>query len=149
MTTASSRSTPGQSRAVGPMPGPRSGGSLSGMDLATRVRTLLDLHHTGRTLVLPTVWDAWSAKVVTEARFPALSIGSHPLDDARDGVRRICAAAPDRRLTADLESGYNTAPARPRKSSDSPQTTGLPRIGTATRVMRTKSGDVGTSWIVS
>src|SRR5215203_7240414 len=126
MTTASSRSTPGQSRAVGPMPGPRSGGSLSGMDLATRVRTLLDLHHTGRTLVLPTVWDAWSAKVVTEARFPALSIGSHPLadsrgqgdkedmslDDALDGIRRICGDVPDRPVTADLESGYNTAPAR-------------------------------------
>jgi 2-methylisocitrate lyase-like PEP mutase family enzyme len=108
------------------MPGPRSGGSLSGMDLATRARTLLDLHQTGRTLVLPTVWDAWSAKVVTEAGFPALSIGSHPLadsrgqgdkeemslDDALDGVRRICAAAPDRPVTADLESGYDTAPAR-------------------------------------
>jgi len=39
------------------------------MDLATRARTLLDLHHTGRSLVLPTVWDAWSAKVVIEAGF--------------------------------------------------------------------------------
>jgi 2-methylisocitrate lyase-like PEP mutase family enzyme len=96
------------------------------MDLATRARTLLNLHHTGRTLVLPTVWDAWSAKVVIEAGFPALSIGSHPLadsrgqgdkehmslDDALDGVRRICNAAPDRPVTADVESGYDTAPAR-------------------------------------
>ena len=31
-------------------------------DLATRAQQLLDLHHSGTTLVLPTVWDAWSAK---------------------------------------------------------------------------------------
>jgi 2-methylisocitrate lyase-like PEP mutase family enzyme len=96
------------------------------MDLATRAQTLLNLHHTGRTLVLPTVWDAWSANVVTDAGFPALSIGSHPLadsrgqgdkedmslDDAIDGIRRICDAAGDRPVTADVESGYDTAPAR-------------------------------------
>ena len=88
-------------------------------------RTLLDLHHTGTTLVLPNVWDAWSARAVAEAGFPALSIGSHPLadsrgqgdnedmtlDDALDGVRRICAAVPDLPVTADLESGYDTDPA--------------------------------------
>lgn len=34
------------------------------MNLATLARTLLDLHHTGRTLVLPNVWDAWSARAV-------------------------------------------------------------------------------------
>ena len=92
---------------------------------ATRARALLDLHHTGRTLVLPNVWDAWSARVVAEAGFPALSIGSHPLadsrgqgdgedmtlDDALDGVRRICSAVPGVPVTADLESGYDTAPA--------------------------------------
>ncbi|MCY7401752.1 MAG: isocitrate lyase/phosphoenolpyruvate mutase family protein [Nocardioides sp.] len=95
------------------------------MDLATLARTLLDLHHTGSTLVLPNVWDAWSARAVVEAGFPALSIGSHPLadsrgqgdnedmslDDALDGVRRICGAVPDVPVTADLESGYDTAPA--------------------------------------
>jgi 2-methylisocitrate lyase-like PEP mutase family enzyme len=92
------------------------------MDIATRARTLLDLHHTGTTLVLPNVWDAWSARAVAEAGFPALSIGSHPLadsrgqgdnedmtlDDALDGVRRICSAVPDLPVTADLESGYDT-----------------------------------------
>ena len=92
------------------------------MDIATRARTLLDLHHTGTTLVLPNVWDAWSARAVAEAGFPALSIGSHPLadsrgqgdnedmtlDDALDGVRRICSAVPDVPVTADLESGYDT-----------------------------------------
>lgn len=92
------------------------------MDIATRARTLLDLHHTGTTLVLPNVWDAWSARAVAEAGFEALSIGSHPLadsrgqgdnedmtlDDALDGVRRICSAVPDVPVTADLESGYDT-----------------------------------------
>jgi 2-methylisocitrate lyase-like PEP mutase family enzyme len=92
------------------------------MDIAERARTLLDLHHTGTTLVLPNVWDAWSARTVADAGFPALSIGSHPLadsrgqgdnedmtlDDALDGVRRICGAVPDIPVTADLESGYAT-----------------------------------------
>ena len=90
--------------------------------LATR---LLELHHTGTTLVLPNVWDAWSATVVAEAGFEALSIGSHPLadsrgqgdkedmtlDDALDGVRRICAAVPGVPVTADMESGYGASPA--------------------------------------
>jgi 2-methylisocitrate lyase-like PEP mutase family enzyme len=95
------------------------------MDLSARARTLLDLHHTSRTLVLPNVWDAWSARTVASAGFPALSIGSHPLadsrgqgdqedmtlDDALDGVRRICAAVPDVPVTADLEAGYGASPA--------------------------------------
>ena len=94
------------------------------MDLSTLARTLLDLHHTGTTLVLPNVWDAWSTRAVAEAGFPALSIGSHPLadsrgqgdkedmtlDDALDGVRRICCAVPDLPVTADLEAGYGVAP---------------------------------------
>ncbi len=95
------------------------------MDLSTLARTLLDLHHTGSTLVLPNAWDAWSARAIAEAGFPALSIGSHPLadsrgqgdkedmslDDALDGVRRICGAVSELPVTADLESGYDTAPA--------------------------------------
>ncbi|SEB52631.1 2-Methylisocitrate lyase, PEP mutase family [Nocardioides exalbidus] len=94
------------------------------MDIATRATTLLDLHHTGSTLVLPTVWDAWSARTVVDAGFSALTIGSHPLadsrgqadnegmtiDDALDGVRRVCSAVPDVPVSADMESGYG-APA--------------------------------------
>lgn len=90
-------------------------------DLAARASELLRLHHTGSTLVLPTVWDAWSARTVVGAGFPALSIGSHPLaesrgqrdnegmslDDALDGIRRITAAV-DVPVTADMESGYDT-----------------------------------------
>jgi len=90
-------------------------------DLAARAQQLLDLHHSGTTLVLPTVWDAWSARAVVSAGFPALTIGSHPLadsrgqgdgesmslDDALDGIRRI-AAAVDVPVSADMESGYDT-----------------------------------------
>ncbi|WP_017935982.1 isocitrate lyase/PEP mutase family protein [Nocardioides sp. Iso805N] len=90
-------------------------------DLSDKATELLRLHHTGETLVLPTVWDAWSARTVVAAGFPALSIGSHPLaesrgqqdnegmtlDDALDGIRRITAAV-DVPVTADVESGYDT-----------------------------------------
>lgn len=90
-------------------------------DIATRATELLRLHHAGTTLVLPTVWDAWSARAVVDAGFPALSIGSHPLADSRgqadnegmtladalDGIRRITGAV-DVPVTADVESGYDT-----------------------------------------
>ena len=93
-------------------------------DLTARAQQLLDLHHSGTTLVLPTVWDPWSAKTVVAAGFPALTIGSHPLadsrgqgdneamslDDALDGIRRITAAV-DVPVSADMESGYDTAAA--------------------------------------
>ena len=90
-------------------------------DIAAKASQLLEMHHTGRTLVLPTVWDAWSARTVVEAGFGALSVGSHPLADSRgqqdnegmtladalDGVRRITSAV-DVPVTADMESGYDT-----------------------------------------
>jgi 2-methylisocitrate lyase-like PEP mutase family enzyme len=90
-------------------------------DLATRASELLRLHHTGSTLVLPTAWDAWSARAVVDAGFPALSVGSHPLadsrgqsdqegmtlDDALEGARRITGAV-DVPVTLDVESGYDT-----------------------------------------
>ncbi|WP_371749004.1 isocitrate lyase/phosphoenolpyruvate mutase family protein [Aquihabitans sp. G128] len=93
-------------------------------DLAAKATKLLDLHHAGTTLVLPTVWDAWSARAVVDAGFPALTIGSHPLadsrgqqdnegmtlDDALDGIRRITGAV-DVPVSADVESGYDTPPA--------------------------------------
>jgi 2-methylisocitrate lyase-like PEP mutase family enzyme len=90
-------------------------------DVAAKARELLRLHHTGETLVLPTVWDAWSARTVVGAGFAALSVGSHPLADSRgqrdnegmtladalDGVGRITRAV-DVPVTADVESGYDT-----------------------------------------
>ncbi len=89
--------------------------------VAQRARTLAELHDRGTTLVLPTVWDAWSARAVAELGFEALSIGSHPLadsrgqgdgeqmslDDALDGITRITSAV-DVPVTADVESGYDT-----------------------------------------
>ena len=93
-------------------------------DIATKATELLRLHHTGSTLVLPTVWDAWSANAVVEAGFPALSVGSHPVANSRgqkdnegmtlsdnlDSVRRITGAV-DVPVTADVESGYDTSAA--------------------------------------
>lgn len=90
-------------------------------DVKTKASELLRLHHTGEMLVLPTVWDAWSARAVVDAGCAALSIGSHPLadsrgqedgeamslDDALEGIRRICSAVTVP-VTADLESGYDT-----------------------------------------
>ncbi|HPB45434.1 MAG: isocitrate lyase/phosphoenolpyruvate mutase family protein [Microthrixaceae bacterium] len=93
-------------------------------DLASRAQALLDMHHSPATLVLPTVWDVWSARTVVDAGFGALTIGSHPvadsrgqrdnegmtIDDALDSVRRITAAV-DVPVSADMESGYALAPA--------------------------------------
>ncbi|MAS53546.1 MAG: phosphonomutase [Pimelobacter sp.] len=90
-------------------------------DLSAGANELLRLHHTGDMLVLPTVWDAWSARAVVDAGFPALSIGSHPLADSRgqqdnegmsladalEGVARVTRAV-DVPVTADVESGYDT-----------------------------------------
>lgn len=90
-------------------------------DVATLASQLLALHHTGTTVVLPTVWDAWSAKAMVDAGFQALTIGSHPLansrgqrdnegmtlDDALDGARRITEAV-DVPVSLDAESGYAT-----------------------------------------
>lgn len=90
-------------------------------DLKSLASDLLRLHHTDETLVLPTVWDVWSARAVVDAGFPALTIGSHPLadsrgqqdgegmtlDDALDGIRRICSAVRVP-VSADVESGYDT-----------------------------------------
>ncbi|MEV4419056.1 isocitrate lyase/phosphoenolpyruvate mutase family protein [Patulibacter sp. NPDC049589] len=85
---------------------------------------LKELHGAGGTLVLPTVWDVWSAKVAAGAGFDALTIGSHPLADSRGGkdnegqtleevlaaVRPIIAAV-DVPISVDLESGYGASPA--------------------------------------
>ncbi|WP_347753607.1 isocitrate lyase/phosphoenolpyruvate mutase family protein [Agrococcus sp. ProA11] len=87
--------------------------------LATRATELLRMHDD--LVVLPTVWDPWSARAVVAAGFRALSVGSHPLATARgeeDGERmrledvlaeiaRITAAV-DVPVSADLESGYDT-----------------------------------------
>jgi 2-methylisocitrate lyase-like PEP mutase family enzyme len=49
---------------------------------AQRASTLLELHQPGNPVVLPTVWDAWSARLAVDAGFAALTVGSHPLADS-------------------------------------------------------------------
>lgn len=44
---------------------------------AGRARVLLALHRAGNPVILPTVWDAWSARLATGAGFAALTVGSH------------------------------------------------------------------------
>ena len=91
--------------------------------LTALAQTLGELHAGHRPLVLPTVWDAWSARTVVAAGFPALTIGSHPLADSRGAedregqtfaevvaaVRTIVASV-DVPVSVDLESGYGQSP---------------------------------------
>lgn len=91
--------------------------------LAARAQTLLDLHHRHAPVVLPTAWDVWSARQIADAGFAALTVGSHPVADslgagdgeqmslgqALEAIARITAAV-DLPVSADLESGYDTAP---------------------------------------
>lgn len=97
------------------------------MDFRTtveRAQRLRDLHADRAPLVLPTVWDVWSARTAAAAGFPALTVGSHPLADARGAddqegqtfeevlaaVRPIVAAV-EVPVSVDLESGYGRRPA--------------------------------------
>ncbi|GAA3487476.1 MULTISPECIES: isocitrate lyase/PEP mutase family protein [Streptomyces] len=89
-----------------------------------RAQRLKKLHAEHQPLVLPTVWDVWSARTAVAAGFPALTIGSHPLADSRGAadqegqtfeevlaaVRPIIAAV-DVPVSVDLEAGYGQDPA--------------------------------------
>lgn len=93
--------------------------------LKARAEALLALHQPGNPVILPTVWDAWSAKLAVDAGFAALTVGSHPLadsigkpdnegmvfDDVLTRVAQITAAV-DVPLSVDIESGYAEAPTR-------------------------------------
>ncbi|MFV8318214.1 isocitrate lyase/PEP mutase family protein [Mycobacterium sp. 23] len=88
-------------------------------ETAELARVLLQLHHPGNPVVLPTVWDAWSANLAAQAGFAALTVGSHPLadsigkpdaegmsfDDVLARVAQITAAV-DLPVSVDIESGY-------------------------------------------
>ncbi|MBM7439341.1 isocitrate lyase/phosphoenolpyruvate mutase family protein [Streptomyces sp. HB132] len=97
------------------------------MDLRTtveRAQRLKQLHVEYKPLVLPTVWDVWSARAAVGAGFPALTVGSHPLAESRGAddhegqtfeevlaaVRPIVAAV-DVPVSVDLEAGYGQEPA--------------------------------------
>ncbi|MGX9789203.1 isocitrate lyase/PEP mutase family protein [Mycobacterium sp. MMS18-G62] len=93
--------------------------------LKERAETLLALHQPGNPVVLPTIWDAWSARLAVDAGFAALTVGSHPLADSvgkadQEGmtfdevvarVKEITAAV-DVPVSVDIESGYGESPAR-------------------------------------
>jgi 2-methylisocitrate lyase-like PEP mutase family enzyme len=87
--------------------------------LQERAAALKVLHVPGTPVILPTVWDAWSAKLAVDAGFAALTVGSHPVadsvgkadgegmsfDDLTDRVAQITSAV-DAPISVDIESGY-------------------------------------------
>lgn len=93
-------------------------------DLKSLATKFASDHESGKLLVLPTVWDTWSAGLVEEAGFSGLTIGSHPVADATgssDGenmnfadymavVKKITSAV-SIPVSVDVESGYGLAPA--------------------------------------
>jgi len=94
-------------------------------ELKGRAEALLALHQPGNPVILPTVWDAWSARLAVAAGFAALTVGSHPVADSigkpdnegmtfDDVVTRVAqiTAAVDVPISVDIESGYAEAPAR-------------------------------------
>lgn len=93
------------------------------MTTEERAQRLADLHETGDLLVLPTVWDVWSARVAVDAGFEGLTIGSHPVADAigsSDGeymdfavylaVSKRIIDSVDVPVSVDVESGYDLPP---------------------------------------
>lgn len=92
-------------------------------DVTQRAQRLAEAHESGATLVLPTVWDAWSANVATSAGFEFLTIGSHPVADAigsTDGeqmafsdyiaVSKRIIGSVEAPVSVDVESGYGLEP---------------------------------------
>jgi len=93
--------------------------------LQERAAALLALHQPGNPVVLPTVWDAWSARLAVDAGFAALTVGSHPVADSigradNEGMTfdelltRVVQItdAVDAPVSVDIESGYGEAPSR-------------------------------------
>jgi 2-methylisocitrate lyase-like PEP mutase family enzyme len=93
--------------------------------LGAKAGALLALHRPGDPGVLPTVWDAWSAKLAVDAGFAGLTVGSHPVadsigkadgeqmafDDLLTRARQITEAV-DVPVSVDIESGYGEQPER-------------------------------------
>ncbi|MGW6123939.1 isocitrate lyase/PEP mutase family protein [Nocardia sp. NPDC055165] len=91
--------------------------------LDAKAKTLLELHRPGNPVVLPTVWDAWSANVAVAAGFSGLTMGSHPVADSigrADGegmsfdellarVTQVTASV-EVPVSVDIESGYGLEP---------------------------------------
>lgn len=94
--------------------------------LAELADALKALHRPGHPVVLPTVWDAWSAALAVDAGFSALTVGSHPVadsigkpdnegmtfDDLLARVAQITARVAGTPVSVDIESGYGEDPRR-------------------------------------
>lgn len=92
-------------------------------NIKAQAKLFADQHESGEILVLPTVWDTWSARIAADAGFAGLTVGSHPVADAigsSDGenmdfgeyldiVKRIVDSV-DIPVSADVESGYGLDP---------------------------------------
>ena len=92
-------------------------------DVIQRAQLLADAHESGATLVMPTVWDSWSADIAASSGFEFLTIGSHPVADAigsADGeqmqisdylavAKRIISGV-EAPVSVDVESGYGLEP---------------------------------------
>lgn len=94
-------------------------------ELKGRAEALLSLHRPGDPVILPTVWDAWSARLAVGAGFAALTVGSHPVADSvgkadkegmtfEDLLTRVAqiTGAVDVPVSVDIESGYAQTPVR-------------------------------------
>lgn len=86
-------------------------------------KSFAEEHESGRLLVLPTVWDVWSARLAVDAGFRGLTVGSHSVANAigkADGedmdfhhyldITRAIAEAVDVPVSVDVESGYGLRP---------------------------------------
>ena len=133
---------------------------MSDQVLSERAEALLALHQPGNPVVLPTVWDAWSARLAVDAGFAALTVGSHPVadsvgkpdgegmtfDDVLTRVAQITAAV-DVPISVDIESGYgeDAAPTdrracwRPAPSASTSRTPCTTRAGGCGRPRSTPS----------
>ena len=93
-------------------------------NVEAHAKKLSELHASGQLVVLPTVWDTFSATLAVDAGFAGLTVGSHPVADAigsADGeamdlaqylavVKRIVDSV-EVPVSVDMESGYGLEPA--------------------------------------
>src|SRR5580698_2175985 len=91
--------------------------------LLQKATSLRALHHTGKVLLLPNVWDVASARIIEEAGFPAIATTSAGIafslgypdgqkisrEEMLARVGRI-ARAVKVPVTADAEAGYGNRP---------------------------------------
>src|SRR5580698_3209694 len=92
--------------------------------LLQKAKALRALHHTGKVLILPNVWDVASARIIEDAGFPAIATSSAGIAfslgyaDGEKILREEMLAAVARiarsvkvPVTADVEAGYGPMPA--------------------------------------